>query len=97
MQDPLSERLEKYLRITGTALKRVSIKPGLKPGPRGQAEVFMDMARRYYDDALHFRDKGDELTAFASVCYAHGWIDAGARIGLFNVKEGSSDFVMPAQ
>ena len=30
-------------------------------------------------------EKGDLVNAFASVNYAHGWLDAGARLGLFDV------------
>jgi len=45
------------------------------------------MASRYYSDAGHFRDKEDWVLAFAALNYAHGWLDAGARIGLFQVKD----------
>lgn len=43
------------------------------------------MARAYYEDAKHFRDKGEFEKALANVNYAHGWLDAGARLGLFDV------------
>jgi hypothetical protein len=43
------------------------------------------MAQRYYADAQHFAEKGDTVTAFAALNYAHGWLDAGARLGLFDV------------
>jgi len=29
--------------------------------------------------------KGDVVNAFACLNYAHGWLDAGARLGLFDV------------
>lgn len=48
--------------------------------------VFLDMASRYYSDAHHFHSKGDVVTAFAALNYAHGWLDAGARAGFFLVK-----------
>ena len=49
--------------------------------------LILDMAQRYYDDAKHFRDKGDIVTAFAALNYAHGFLDAGARMKLFDVKD----------
>ncbi|MBR9702560.1 DUF357 domain-containing protein, partial [Candidatus Woesearchaeota archaeon] len=45
------------------------------------------MAQRYFDDAKHFREKGDKVLAFAALNYAHGWLDAGARIQLFKVND----------
>ena len=43
------------------------------------------MAHSYYRDAEHFRKEGDLVNAFAAVNYAHGWLDCGARIGLWDV------------
>jgi hypothetical protein len=52
---------------------------------RRLAEDFLKMARAYFVDAKDFADKGDLVNAFACVNYAHGWLDSGARIGLFDV------------
>jgi hypothetical protein len=43
------------------------------------------MAEAYFKDANHFFAEGDFVNAFACVNYAHGWLDAGARLGLFDV------------
>jgi hypothetical protein len=43
------------------------------------------MARAYFEDAKDFARKGDLVNAFACVNYSHGWLDSGARIGLFDV------------
>src|SRR2546427_2825694 len=43
------------------------------------------MARAYLEDATHFRERGELEKALANVNYAHGWLDAGARVGLFDV------------
>ncbi|MEK6857726.1 MAG: DUF357 domain-containing protein, partial [Nanoarchaeota archaeon] len=58
------------------------------------AEDFLDMAQRYFSDAKHFRDKGDVVTAFAALNYAHGWLDAGARLGFFDVEHDSELFTV---
>ena len=47
----------------------------------------LDMVERYVSDARHFEEKGDFVNAFAALAYAHGWLDAGARIGIFDVHD----------
>ena len=81
------EKLLKYFEITSKALGLVRI--GVrKNSPLYQAAIdFLEMAKRYYNDAVYFKNKGDYVNAFAAVSYAHGWLDAGARIGLFNVND----------
>jgi len=84
------EKLNKYFDITSRALKKVKIVKEHKK----QAEDAFDMAKRYYEDAKHFRDKGEIVTAFAALNYAHGWLDAGARLGLFDVEHDSELFTV---
>ena len=79
-----SEKLKKYFSITKEALDKAR---GAIDGS-AQAADFLDMAQRYYDDAHYFLDKNNDLVlAFAALNYAHGWLDAGARSGLFKVKD----------
>ena len=78
-------KLKKYFTITGEAL--VKAKNALDHTRKREAEDFLDMAQRYYDDAHYFEKKEEIVTAFAALNYAHGWLDAGARIGLFKVKD----------
>ncbi|MCD6461946.1 MAG: DUF357 domain-containing protein [Thermoplasmata archaeon] len=79
------DRVERYLDITARALDKIEIASPPKSALRRVAEDFLSMARAYFQDARHFREKGDLVNAFACVNYAHGWLDAGARLGLFNV------------
>jgi hypothetical protein len=58
---------------------------------------FLDMAKRYFEDALYYKDRGDIVTAFAAVTYAHGWIDAGVALGLFDAPKNSSEYIMPRE
>ena len=80
-----NEKLEKYFSITKEALDKAS--KALDETRKAEAEDFLDMATRYYQDAKHFQEKGDLVTAFAALNYAHGWLDAGARIQLFKVSD----------
>ena len=85
MNTVTDKKLEKYFDVTGRALKKVKIAKKKDIDWKASAEDFLDMAQRYYDDAQHFKEKGDIVTAFAALNYAHGWLDAGARLGLFDV------------
>ena len=80
-----NEKLDKYFLITKKALDKA--KAAINSEEKEKAEDFLDMATRYYGDAQFFRKKGDMVNAFAAVNYSHGWLDAGARIGLFKVKD----------
>ena len=76
--------LEKYLRLTGEALERVRPAPPAKSFLAGASEDFLAMARAYLSDARHFQEKGDPERALAAASYAHGWLDAGVRLGLLD-------------
>ncbi len=80
------EKMARYLSITGEALEKLRIAAPERSFSRKMAEDFLNMATSYYSDAKHFYEEGDYINAFASVNYAHGWLDCGARIGLFDVE-----------
>lgn len=87
MDDRVSRgRLAKYFALTESALKAVRLAP-IDCARAAAAGDFLDMAARYHADARHFEARGDLVTAFAAVTYAHAWLDAGARIGLFKVSD----------
>lgn len=79
------KKIEHYFKITGNALK--ICEGALNKKRIKDAKDFLDMATRYYSDAKYFYDKGDHVLAFAALNYAHGWLDAGARIKLFIVND----------
>ena len=76
--------LSKYLTLTAAALEKVRVGVPKEGFLRGAADDFLAMARSYLADARHFLEKGDPDRALASVSYAHGWIDAGVRLGLLD-------------
>ena len=79
------EKVERYLSITAEALARIKVAAPERSFNRKLADDFLKMAKAYYDDAREFFSKGDLVNSFACVNYAHGWLDCGARIGLFDV------------
>lgn len=80
------EKLDKYFDVSRKALKKAKAASENLNVDKAR-EDFLDMIERYISDAEHFRDKGDFLNAFAALNYAHGFLDAGARIGLWNVDD----------
>lgn len=86
MENKISlEKIKKYISISKEALEKA-----LKSECEGCGEErkdFVEMIKCYISDAEHFLEKEDLVNAFAAINYAHGWLDAGARIGLFKVKD----------
>ncbi|HIH37976.1 DUF357 domain-containing protein [Candidatus Woesearchaeota archaeon] len=93
MSDKITtEKIEKYLSITTKAIEGVKIAKEKNVDWRKMAEDFLDMASRYLKDAKHYYSKGDVVIAFASVNYAHGWLDAGARLGFWDIDKEVRDY-----
>lgn len=86
--------MEKYLATTATALAKVKVVAPGKSYAARIAENFLDMAQRYHADAVHNAKAGDFVLAYAQVNYAHGWLDAGARLGVFDVGEDDQLFTL---
>ena len=87
MQDRITgEKLEKYFKITEEALKAAE-KSKNRTSFVEEREDMLDMVSRYVSDARSFCAKEDYVNAFACLNYAHGWLDAGARLGIFDVHD----------
>lgn len=94
MKHLTDEKIEKYLDITARALAKLKVAMPEPSHLRDVAEDFLTMARSYHSDAAHFAAQGDYVNAFACVNYAHGWIDAGARLGLWDVERDDVLFTL---
>jgi uncharacterized protein len=79
------DKLEKYFKLTSTALEEV--KKNIIAGKKDYAKEIIEMVSNYLSDADHFEKKGDFVNAFAALNYAHGWLDSGVRLDIFNVKD----------
>ena len=94
MNEVTDEKLKKYFEVTEAALKKAKITLPEKSHLNNSAKDFLDMAQRYFNDAKHFEENDDKVTAFAALNYSHGWLDAGARLGLFDVDHDSTLFTV---
>jgi len=84
MQDKITEeKIERYRKLTEKALK-IAKKSVLK---KKAAKEIIEMVENYLSDAGYFEKKGDFVNAFAAINYAHGWLDSGARLDIFDVKD----------
>lgn len=81
-------RLEREFKVTEKALKEAKIIVGKSHKYYKNALHFLDTAKRYFEDAKYFKNKGDNASAFGALNYAFGWLDAGKNIGLF----GEADY-----
>lgn len=79
------QKLEKYFEITSTALKKV--KRNIVKGKEDYASEIIEMVSNYLSDAEHFEKQQDFVNAFAALNYAHGWLDSGVRLNIFNVMD----------
>lgn len=79
------EKLDKYRSMTAKAVEIV--KNYIAKGKRKEAKEIIDMVENYLSDSEYFEKKKDLVNAFAAINYCHGWLDTGARLGIFDVKD----------
>jgi len=84
MKEITESKLNKYISVTQKAIEKASKSANRTSFDRGDC---LDMIKRYFSDALHFKEKGDFVNAFAALNYAHGWLDCCARVGIFDVHD----------
>jgi uncharacterized protein len=80
-----NEKLEKYYNLTEKALGIV--KKNIVKGKEKEGKEIIEMAGNYLSDSKHFWENKDFVNAYGALNYAHGWIDCGVRLGVFNVDD----------
>jgi len=83
----IQPHLDKYLKLTEKALGKIKLTKKLSDEMKAAAHDFLDLSRMYFNDAKYFKEKGDLITAFAAVNYAHAFLDAGVRLRVFAVTD----------
>lgn len=85
MEDKITkQKLQKYFNLTSKALDE--IKKKIIKGKENYANEIIEMVTNYLSDAKYFEEKKDFVNAFAALNYAHGWVDSGVRLDIFNVN-----------
>ncbi len=81
------EKVQKYRIITSKAVKIAE--NSIIKGKGKEAKEIIDMVSNYLSDSEYFEKNKDLVNAFATLSYAHGWLDAGVRLDIFDVKDDS--------
>ena len=90
MPADLGEKTERYERLLAEAIEAAEpAAPEGTPLADGAREC-LEMAEAYLDDGRHFHEDDDPVNALACFAYGHGWLDAGARVGLLSAP-GAGD------
>jgi uncharacterized protein len=78
-------KLSKYFSVSRSAFQKAS--DAVNKDRKSDAAIILDMSGRYISDAEFFRKNGDFINAFAALNYAHGWLDTGSKLGIFDVTD----------
>ncbi len=87
MAADLNEKVKRYERLLREALGKAEYSPIKQSHMYKIAEDYKNMASSYYNDGLHFTQNDDPVNALVCFSYGHAWLDAGARLGLFDVDD----------
>jgi hypothetical protein len=85
MPADLAEKTDRYEGLLAEALEAAEVSPPAGTPLADAAAECEEMARSYLADGRHFRENDDPVNALAAFSYGHAWLDAGARVGLFDV------------
>jgi len=81
----LSDKIKKSREISEKALKIAMNNTSM--GKEKEAKEIINMVSCYLKDSKHFEQKGDLINSLGAIYYAHGWLDTGARLKIFNVSD----------
>jgi len=85
MQDRVTkEKIQRYRTITSKAIGIA--KSSIVKGKEKEAKEIIEMVSNYLSDSGYFEKNKDLVNAFAALSYAHGWLDAGVRLDIFDIK-----------
>ena len=90
----LAEKTDRYERLLAEALAAADPTPAPDTPLADAAADCEAMARSYLEDGRHFREEDDLVNALAAFSYGHAWLDAGARMGLFDVPSDGHLFTV---
>lgn len=81
------EKTYRYEKLLAAALLKAIPSSIEASHMRTVAADFKNMADSYHKDGIHFLEKEDYVNALASFSYGHAWLDAGAKLGVFDVDD----------
>jgi hypothetical protein len=94
MPADLREKTDRYERLLAEGLEVAEPVQAADSPLDDAADACLGMAESYLEDGRHFLADDDPVNALAAFSYGHGWLDAGARIGLFEIPVGDHPFAI---
>ena len=94
MAADLAEKTDRYGDLLAEALAAAKPAPPAETPLADGAADCLAMAEAYLEDGRHFREQDDPVNALAAFAYGHGWLDAGARLGLLSVPRSGELFTV---
>ena len=79
------EKIAKYREISEKALELA--RKNIAKSREKQAQEIFQIVECYLSDSEHFEQEGQFVNSLSCLNYAHGWLDCGARLRIFNVKD----------
>ena len=79
------ESLKDYRKITQNAFDIV--KKNIIKNKKDEAKKILEMVGCYLSDSKYFEKQDDLINSFGAIYYAHGWIDCGVKLGIFDVHD----------
>lgn len=87
MAADIAEKTDRYEGLLADALAEATIDVREDSPLYAAAMEYREMATTYLEDGRHFREEDDLVNALAAFSYGHAWLDAGARLGIFDVPD----------
>ncbi len=78
-------KIEKYRKLTEEALALA--KKNIVKGKENETGEIIEMIECYLSDSKHFEKQGHLVNSYGALNYAHGWLDCGVRLKVFNVND----------
>lgn len=90
----IDEKTDQYEQLLAEAITEATVAAPSETPLAAAAEECLEMAEAYLEDGRHFQEKDDTVNALAAFSYGHGWLDAGARIGVLAVPRSGHLFTV---
>lgn len=87
MDNVINQRLIKNLDILKEILAKAKLASENLNITNSTKGEFIDIIEKYIDNAENFFKKEDLIESFISLSYAHGWLDAGGKVGIFDLSD----------
>jgi hypothetical protein len=84
--------LNEYAFILKTSINGIVLRNRQGSPYHNLGSEILQMIRSYLQDSEFFSNNGDIVNQYASLVYAHGWMNAGEYLGLYDLSGGTVSY-----